>query len=512
MAERGQPGTWQHLALWSNGQLDVAATAAEMPSSDLAAARVLAAELPGQLHYVPGTQAWYVWDGTCHRPDASERVMAMIHNFGDRMHAAMAAARESIWQREYLAAGGTPDSDAKARAAARKAFEDDYGHAARYAKSLCKTAGARSMQGTLQVVVAVEPAVMESGNRYTLNFVNGTLDLRTGLLHPHNPADLLTHCLDYRYTPGQPCPPRFWRLLSRAVGDDYGAAIYLARVLGYCLAGENPKQKIFFITGPTSSGKTTLLEIVSELLGPLAHASQLSLITLTRHGRNARVENSVRGARLVTITEASSYLTIDEGQVKRLTGERRISVDQHYAKTELATWVTWTIVVATNQLPSLPNFDDAMKRRVVIIPGGPTIPLAERDEHLAARITAEEGEAIVSWLAGACVDVMRSGLEEPLTVAAKTAEYASEQNTIMNWVSDRCMLAGHAVWNGSGVPAHVSAAGAWKDYYGWSEGSVRLTRNQFHEQMRVFPGVVWNETMRRYEGIVLQGEDVGSVR
>lgn len=507
MSERGAPGTWQWLAMWSNGALDVGATAAGLPGNDVDAARLLATELAGWLHHVPVTDTWYIWDGRCHRPDDCDRASQLCQDFGDRMQQALDAARAEIWAREYLAAGGNPDNDAKARAAAKKAYEDGFGPAQRYATGLKRTAGWRSLLGSLAAVCGTEPETMEQGQPYLINFLNGTLNLRTGELRGHWPADLLTHCLDYPYTPGV-CPAMFWRLLCRAVGGDRDTAVYLAKVLGYCLLGENPKQQIFFITGPTSSGKTTLLEIVSAVLGPLAHASQLSLITLTRHGRNARVENSIRGRRLVTITEASSYLTVDEGQLKRLTGERRISVDQHYAKTELATWVTWTIVVATNQLPGVGNFDDAVKRRVTVIPGGPTIPAAERDEKLASRITAAEAGAIASFLADACVDVERSGLEPPISVQVKTGEYAAEQNTLANWIAERCMMVGNAMWNGGpgpAVPAHVGSSAAWKDYLAWSEGAVKLSRNEFLAQLRVQPGVVWNEGMRRFEGIVLVG-------
>jgi len=245
-----------------------------------------------------------------------------------------------------------------------------------------------------------------------------------------------------------------------------------------------------------------VLYIVREVIGGLlAHESQADLITVVRHGRNARTENSVRGRRLVTITETSEFMHIDEGQLKRLTGEPVISVDEHYAKREIKTPVTFTIWVVTNDLPSLTNFDGAMRERIVVIPSGPTIPEEQRDNRLARKILAAERDGILTMLARACAEYHRSGLVMPLAVQMETDRYRGQQNTVANFLRDCAIM---TAWRpGEAVPS-VQMVEAWQEYQRWARGETRLTRNAFYEHMARQPGVTRVDnsgSVRRFEGL-----------
>ena len=56
------------------------------------------------------------------------------------------------------------------------------------------------------------------------------------------------------------------------------------------MIGDNREQKIFFLNGPTASGKSQVLEAVALVIDGLAHNSQNTLNSVSRNGRNARVE------------------------------------------------------------------------------------------------------------------------------------------------------------------------------------------------------------------------------
>jgi P4 family phage/plasmid primase-like protien len=499
-----QPRTWEQLCIWRNSQLDPISTLARLPADDLSAAKILMDESPGQLHFLADSSSWRLWDGRYHA-NGQVRAPSLIIGLAARLEAAVAAVRREV--RQELTLAGT-DELAVSREAEQqlKPFEK----AITYAAGLRRSAGAGSLLKYLSMTCGADDSVFAERQPRWLNCPDGTYELASGMRKAHDPADMLAYCTDVVPGWGASCP-EFWSLLARACGNRPDVAEYLLRVLGYCLLGENPEQLIFFLTGPTKSGKSQLLYIVRSVLGELAHESGADLITVAKGGnRNARTENSVRGKRLVTITETSGFMTIDEGQVKRLTGEPVISVNQHYAKTEIRTPVTFTIMIATNEMPVLTGFDDAMRERVVVVPMGETIPEFERDKHIAARILATEKPAILALLMRACAEYHRTGMAVPLRVAAATAKYAAQQNTVANFIADCCLMCpGYLI---EGVPAGMAWGELWGQYQIWARGGSRLGRNEFYEHMARQPGVTRNETSRRFEGIVLNPQILSPIK
>jgi P4 family phage/plasmid primase-like protien len=505
--ERGPRGTWQHLCWWRNGALDLTATLAGLPANDREAALLIAAEREGELHYVDADSQWRIWDGTCHALDDSRKAGRIIIGLSQRAEQALAACRQEIASALTLRAGPEPD-----RTALSKAITDAWEPwlpGAKYLAGLSRSAGSGALLKYMTDIFGTSPDTFAEKHPYWLNVANGTIDLQTGLIYRHDPAHMLAYCLPVPYHHDAKCP-RFLQLLWSVSGYDREVFEYLIRVLGYCLIGANPEQLIFFISGPSASGKSVLLQVAGDVLGDLAHNGQAALITIQRHGRNARTENSIRGRRLVTITETSAFMTIDEGQLKRITGEAIISVDQHYAKTEIKTPVTFTIVGATNQMAVLTDFDDAMQRRVVVIPGGMTVPYELRDPKLAERILESEREGILALLVKAAAEYCRTGrLDAPMAVQIKTAQYRAEQNTVANFLADCTHMCPGGMTAG-GVPAQIPMAEAWRVYEKYCRGSSRLGRNEFHDHMKRQPGIVWNETSRRYENLVWNMESVAA--
>jgi phage/plasmid-associated DNA primase len=242
-----------------------------------------------------------------------------------------------------------------------------------------------------------------------------------------------------------------------------------------------------------------VLFIVRQILGPaLAHESQPDLITYTRHGRNARTEHSIWGRRLVTIAETSSRMQIEEGQLKRLTGEPEISIDEHYARDRITVPVTFTMASATNDMPVVPAMDGAVAERMTVIPCGPTIPEADRDPHLAERILDEEREAVFATLVDRASRYYAEGLPKPKAVAAATAAFCAGEEDAPGFA--RACLG--VVWGGD---CWIDMAEAYRVYRAWAShgGREGLTSRQFIAQMEAIPGILKVDnggSVRRYVG------------
>lgn len=480
MSARGEPGDWSYLVHWDGETANLDATLPGMACNDLDAAKLLRAERPGELHYVPPSSTWHVWDGHCHRPDDGGEIGMAVLDLADRYEYALTRCQQAV-AAQVMAAfpAGQVDKETEARWL-------KWQPAVKYAAGLRKARGSADLKRMLADACPVPPAAMADRHPELLNCLTGTVDLRTGMIRGHDPADMITYCLPVAYRPElRWACPRFLDMVHLMTGRNDQVADFVMRVLGYCLLGENPERRVFFLNGPTSSGKTQVLYIVRQILGVLATESQADLITYCKSGRNARVENSIRGMRLITINETSARMHIEEGQLKRLTGEPEINVDQHYDKIRQPTRVTWTMISSTNDMPGVPLLDGAIRERMLVLPCGPTIPVQYRDKHLAEQILATEAGGILATLVYYAGLYFTDGLKPPADVEAATDYYCSHQNIAAQFAAD--LLETGRRWEDS-IPAHM----LWKACQGWGKDLAMPGRNSFYEMLEQLPGV-WRD-------------------
>lgn len=238
---------------------------------------------------------------------------------------------------------------------------------------------------------------------YLLNCLNGTVDLRTGAVKPHDPQDRITSLVPVAYDPNAGEPTLFLRTLRRAFAKDTTglAASYMLLAMGYGLRGDNSEQVSFFIEGDTNTGKTTVLEAVAEVLGDDYADCTIKprVLAKNKYGQGAADTdvNKLRGRRFAAITEAAASLSIDEDAFKGLVGSGFASLRMLYGE-RFTVPVTWTLFVAANEAPIVDRWEPAIARRMVVFDSGPTVPEAERDTSLKHRIVSEEKSQILSLL------------------------------------------------------------------------------------------------------------------
>jgi putative DNA primase/helicase len=88
-----------------------------------------------------------------------------------------------------------------------------------------------------------------------------------------------------------------------------------------------------------------------------------------------------------------------------------------------------------NHKPQLRNVDEAMRRRLHLVPFTVTIPKEERDQQLGEKLKAE-WRGILHWLIQGCLEWQRIGLAAPEVVTEATAAYFSAENAIGQWLED----------------------------------------------------------------------------
>ena len=100
-----------------------------------------------------------------------------------------------------------------------------------------------------------------------LNVTNGTVDLTTGVLSPHEPADLLTQIAGGAYL-SRTYNPDVDKLTKELVPPD--AVDWFQRLMGYATQGDITEELFVVFHGDGSNGKTTLVEVVKVSLGDYA--------------------------------------------------------------------------------------------------------------------------------------------------------------------------------------------------------------------------------------------------
>ena len=97
------------------------------------------------------------------------------------------------------------------------------------------------------------------------------------------------------------------------------------------------------------------------------------------------------------------------------------------------------ITVAGNHKPHISNVDEAMRRRLHLVPFTVTIPPEQRDNQLAAKLAAEYG-GILAWAMEACANYLANGLRAPKRVVSATDEWFEDEYKIGAFLAARCVV------------------------------------------------------------------------
>src|SRR5271168_4331773 len=89
---------------------------------------------------------------------------------------------------------------------------------------------------------------------------------------------------------------------------------------------------------------------------------------------------------------------------------------------------TFKLFICGNHKPRLSNVDEAIRRRLLLVPFTVLIPLAERDQQLPEKLWSER-RAILRWCMDGCLEWQRIGLKPPKIVLDATESYFAEQDT-----------------------------------------------------------------------------------
>lgn len=283
----------------------------------------------------------------------------------------------------------------------------------------------------------------------------GTIDLRTGELRQARPEAAITKLTAVAPAPpGTPAP--LWEaFLGRIFRHAPEVIPFLQRALGMALSGEVRDHVLFFCWGQGGNGKGVLLNTVSRLLGGYAAVAPSDLLLVSQNERHPCDMAMLRGARFVTAQEVGAGKAWDEPKLKSLTGGDPITA--RFMRQDFFTFTPqFTLFVAGNHKPTFRGVDEAIRRRVLLLPFSQNIPPEERDRDLPEKLKAE-WPAILRWAIDGCLMWQKDGLDPPACVRAATDDYLNAEDILGQWLEECCTVVGGETWT-----ALADLYGSWK--------------------------------------------------
>lgn len=439
-------------------------------NTDLGNAHRLIDRFGDDIHYVSQWGKWLTWDGK--RWASDETGGATVHRMAHDVIRSMLTEAMAL-----------EDLEAR-KEAVKHAIRSQSKKAIDYMIAIAQT---------LRGVPATPDEFDRDLNK--LNVKNGTLDLVSLELHDFRRSDMITKMVDAEFDNAADCP-RWIAFLDEIFQSNPALMRYVMKALGYSLTGSTSEKCFFFLHGERGdNGKSTFIETITAILSEYAQQTPVETLMVTQGDKISNDVARLKGARFVAAPETDEGRQINAGLVKRLTGGDTITARFMRAeffefKPEFKIWMTG------NHKPVVKETDNAMWRRIVLIPFLASIPPEKQDKQLGAKLLAER-DGILAWMIDGLRLYITEGLVRPDEITRAVAEYREESDVLGTFLNERTT---------PDSSSSVSASEIYESYMKWAKtnGLHAMSNTVFGKKMRE-RGLDRKRDMagNRYVGLVL---------
>jgi putative DNA primase/helicase len=382
------------------------------------------------------------------------------------------------------------------RQASKKANKPSEQKALASAKTVAAVEKLSRAYRTLAAITSQWDAVPRKFNTTTT-----TIDLNTGTGLAPDRMDFITQNAGCEAAPIGTKHPIWTAFLARITNNDAELATFLQRYVGYCLTGDITEHVFVFAYGTGANGKGVFLNTIAKIFGEYATVADMATFIDSKSDRHPTELAKLRGARLVVAQETQQGRAWDEAKIKAITGGDKQTA-RFMRQDFFDFYPTFKLFIAGNHKPTLKNVDEAMRRRLLLVPFTVQIPLAERDIHLTEKLEAE-WPAILRWAIDGCLEWQRIGLSPPKVVTDATNEYFAAEDGFGQWLEDECEI---DIGNSFKWEAVGALFESWTAY-STTAGNIPGTAKNFAE-MLANRGATFvrkgKDRTRSYEGIRLK--------
>jgi P4 family phage/plasmid primase-like protien len=380
--------------------------------TDLGNAKRLSQGFGDDLCYVSNWKCWFYYDGTRWVQDDDSRVMRL--------------AEQTV---------GTIFSEARDLAAS------DPTRSEKMFKHATRSESSKSLHNMVRLAayeprVAITPSHLNR-DPWKLNVLNGTIDLNTGKLQTHSRADYISQICPVKFNPEATCPQ--WDVfLDQIMKGQKDVIRFLYQFLGYSLTGSVQEQKLIFLHGTGSNGKSTFLTTIQQILGHYSKQGAPELLLAGKNGRHPTEIADLQGARFVVCSEIDRGRSFAEASIKQITGGDAIKA-RFMNKDFFEFPPTHKLWIAANHKPVIKGNDDGIWRRVLLVPFDVSIADEDQDKDLPQKL-AKELPGILNRMLQGCLDWKQNGIVSPEVVQYATAEYREQLDPLKAFLEEKCVM------------------------------------------------------------------------
>lgn len=417
----------------------------------------------GQFLYVHGFDQWHYWTGTHWAADETGEVRRALIRFLEKMWKVINPLdKERV--KELQSAFGGP-----------------------YQGNILQIA-------SILPEFATAPSEMDA-DPFLLNVANGTLNLHTYDLQPHNPADRITKIARAAYDP-QADTTEWDHFLKRVLPDE-DVRSYLQRFTGLSLLGIVREHILGIATGTGANGKGTYYTAVHYALGDYSHTAESDLFMTIKSNANAASPAvlGLRGTRFVVTSETEEGMTLAAALMKNLTGGDPITARPLYGR-PITFDPSHTALMVTNHLPKVKGDDAALWRRIRVIPFDVVIPEEERDAELPERLRLS-ADAVLAWALAGLQDYQQSGMQTPAAVERRTSKYRNDSDDLGRFIERETV---------ADPTARTPRTDVWEAWQAFAreEGCAPITANDLYSRIeKEGYDMKSSKGVRRFVGLAL---------
>ncbi len=240
------------------------------------------------------------------------------------------------------------------------------------------------------------------------------MNLQTGQLDPGDPADYIRTVAPTAWIGLDTPAPRWQQFLGEIFAGDDALIQFVLRILGAAISGTAQEHILPVFWDPQGrNGKDTLFKVLGIILGPYAGAVSSDVLIDQKFGRSAGSATphlmSLRGKRLVWVSETTMEARLNVSQVKHLTGGGEIPA-RLLNQQETRLKPTHILFLLTNYRPQIPADDDPIWERVKLIAftqrfiDEPTLPNEHKRDPTLVETLSSEVSGILASLVRGCLN------------------------------------------------------------------------------------------------------------
>lgn len=212
----------------------------------------------------------------------------------------------------------------------------------------------------------------------------------------------------------------------------------IQKVLGHTLFGGNPERKSVWLKGVSTTGKSTIVSAMKGAMAGYASSFQPNSVLKEQTGNTNPELGNLLFNRVIHSVELGGQ-RISSEVFKNVTGGDEISVTYKFANRQVKGVPHFTIVIATNNPPNIPDLDQATMNRILVLPF--EIQVAKKDDNKLMDLTISEKarHAVLRWLVDGYKMYINEGIElETLhpKIQMATNEFANDTSDVAQFLND----------------------------------------------------------------------------